>query len=138
MLKVAAHASAEEIKDSYRALALEYHPDKNTLPQAALAFAQLQEAWEVLRDAAKRRDYDQRLLRDKDAALQQRVVVESTHVSGAIEEDDLDEDEHTGLPAYQCRCGGVIVIDEATQRSTRVTVLSCPSCSLRYRYLKPQ
>lgn len=52
-------ASAEEIRRAYRKLARQYHPDVNKQAEAAQRFAQVNEAYEVLSDAEKRRKYDQ-------------------------------------------------------------------------------
>ena len=48
-----------EIKSAYRKLARELHPDRNKAADAAKKFAEVQEAYEVLSDADKRRKYDQ-------------------------------------------------------------------------------
>lgn len=55
-------SSSEEIRATYRRLALRYHPDKNpgTEAAAAEAFCRLQSAYAVLGDVAKRLAYDQR------------------------------------------------------------------------------
>ena len=59
-LGVAKDASAEDIKKSYRKLALKYHPDKNPGDKAAEeAFKELGEAYEALSDTQKRAAYDQ-------------------------------------------------------------------------------
>src|SRR5262245_29699600 len=60
ILEVERSASAEEIKKSYRKLAVKYHPDKNPGDKAAEEkFKELGEAYEALSDQQKRAAYDQ-------------------------------------------------------------------------------
>jgi molecular chaperone DnaJ len=58
VLGVARTASPEEIRRAFRRLARQYHPDVNRDPGAADQFKEVNEAYEVLSDAEKRRDYD--------------------------------------------------------------------------------
>ncbi len=58
-LEVAKDASAEELKKSYRKLAMKCHPDRNPGDKAAEArFKEVSEAYEILKDDQKRAAYD--------------------------------------------------------------------------------
>ena len=57
-LDVSPEASPEEIQRSYRALARRYHPDRNPLPAAAKLMAEINAAYGVLRQPARRAAYD--------------------------------------------------------------------------------
>ena len=59
VLGVSKDASASEIKSAFRKLAKKYHPDVCKEPDAASKFKEVQEAYEVLSDETKRRQYDQ-------------------------------------------------------------------------------
>jgi molecular chaperone DnaJ len=59
VLGVAKNSSADEIKKSYRKVAMQYHPDRNPGDKAAEEkFKEAAEAYEVLSDADKRAQYD--------------------------------------------------------------------------------
>src|SRR5438132_12742042 len=59
VLGVGRNSPAEEIKRSYRKLAVKFHPDKNPGdPHAEERFKELGEAYDVLMDADKRAAYD--------------------------------------------------------------------------------
>lgn len=52
-------ATADEIRKAYRKLARKYHPDVNKADDAVTKFAEVQEAYDTLSDAEKRKMYDQ-------------------------------------------------------------------------------
>lgn len=59
ILGVDRKATSEQIKQAYRRLARKYHPDVSKEKNAEEQFKNVQEAYEVLKDAEKRSAYDQ-------------------------------------------------------------------------------
>jgi molecular chaperone DnaJ len=57
-LGVSRNATQDEIKSAYRKLALQYHPDRNKSPDAEGKFREMSEAYAILADQEKRRQYD--------------------------------------------------------------------------------
>jgi len=57
-LGVEKKASNKEIKKAFRKLALKYHPDKNPDKDTSKKFQEIAEAYEILGDEDKRRQYD--------------------------------------------------------------------------------
>ncbi|MFO7543342.1 MAG: DnaJ domain-containing protein [Thiobacillus sp.] len=71
-LGVSPGAAPDAIKSAYRKKAAQYHPDKNQSPDAPMRFREVQEAYEVLSDAERRKafdDYRQRSLIDDPLAV---------------------------------------------------------------------
>ena len=58
VLGVPRDADAETIKNAFRELALEYHPDRNKSPGATERFKEIAEAYGILSDPKKRAQYD--------------------------------------------------------------------------------
>ncbi|PNH40162.1 hypothetical protein VD0004_g6786 [Verticillium dahliae] len=58
-LGVGKSASASEIKKAYYGLAKKYHPDTNKDASAKETFGEIQSAYEILSDPAKKQQYDQ-------------------------------------------------------------------------------
>src|SRR3954465_11129196 len=58
VLGVGRSATEDEIRKSYRRLALQFHPDRNKEAGAADQFKEVKEAYEILSDGEKRSLYD--------------------------------------------------------------------------------
>ena len=70
ILGININATTIDIKKSYRKLAIKYHPDKNNnSKESEEIFKKISEAYEVLSNKEKRRDYDSQY-HYKDNSLQ--------------------------------------------------------------------
>jgi len=58
-LELDKNASIDEIRKSFRTLALKYHPDKNKDESAKEKFMRIVEAYEILSDANGKKNYDE-------------------------------------------------------------------------------
>ncbi|MDG7001986.1 MAG: DnaJ domain-containing protein [Nitrososphaerota archaeon] len=58
VLGVPKDATIDQIKASYRKLAMQYHPDRNKSKDAEEKFKEISEAYAVLSDDSKRAEYD--------------------------------------------------------------------------------
>ncbi len=59
ILGVSKGATTEDIKKAYRVLAMKHHPDRSNGPESDKKFKEASDAYQVLSDPAKRRQYDQ-------------------------------------------------------------------------------
>jgi TPR repeat protein len=72
ILGVSDTAEIEVITAAYRALMRKYHPDTNPSPSSGEKAKEINEAYEVLRDAGKRRNYDQQRQASKGGQSQEQ------------------------------------------------------------------
>ncbi len=70
ILGISRTASQAEAKRAFRKLAVIYHPDKNPDPAAEQFFKEVNEAYDVIGDPEKRRDYDFRFVNAFTAIVQ--------------------------------------------------------------------
>lgn len=61
VLGVEQTANSDEIKKAYRRLSLQYHPDRNSTPDAIKTFQKINDAHEILSDKQSRSEYDMQL-----------------------------------------------------------------------------
>ena len=90
ILGVRRDANAEEIRKAFRELALRFHPDRNVgnLQEAEERFEEINEAYEVLSDEQKRRQYDR--LIGWSGYRRKTIVVEDIFGDTFKDSPDLD------------------------------------------------
>jgi molecular chaperone DnaJ len=86
ILGVPKNATLDEIKKAYRKLALKYHPDKNKSPDAEEKFKEISEAYGVLSDETKRRQYDQFGHAGIDSRYTQEDIFKNIHFEDIFED----------------------------------------------------
>lgn len=67
VLELNRNASLDEIRKSFRTLALRYHPDKNKNTESKEKFMKIVEAYETLSDVNGKRNYDESITIKKDS-----------------------------------------------------------------------
>lgn len=102
------------------------------------AFHQIQKAYDILRDPAKRRAYDESLERSKekeawvnDGAIEVQLSEMEKEICAVLYGEGEEEVEQT-VYFYDCRCGHTfeIVQDELLEKSEVGRVWQCEGCSL--------
>ena len=58
VLGVPRSATQKEIKKAYKTLAIQWHPDKNDSPEAEEKFMEIADAYQILTDDEKRREWE--------------------------------------------------------------------------------
>ncbi len=58
ILKIPKNATQKEIKNQFRKLVKEWHPDRNPDPSTKEKMAEINKAYEILSDAERRKNYD--------------------------------------------------------------------------------
>lgn len=59
ILGISRHATAQDIKSAYRAMSMQWHPDKNPETDVTEIMQNINEAYAILKDNSKRERYDQ-------------------------------------------------------------------------------
>jgi len=73
ILQITPIATFADVHKAYRTLAMQFHPDRNATPDAGAMMATINEAYAVLSDPARRREYDR-----------ERIAIEPFDVAGPV------------------------------------------------------
>ena len=85
VLGITPDATATDIKKAYRRLSMMYHPDRNKEEDTTAKFQELSEAYEILSDPIKKKDYDETL----DDPLEPEQ--EQTNTTGGFTQDAIGQ-----------------------------------------------
>ncbi|WP_230472141.1 J domain-containing protein [Kingella kingae] len=107
-LHLAPDASEAEIRQAYRRLSKQYHPDLNTAPDAHRIMQLINQAYEVLSDPKKRTEHDlwiaqQRMARAADAMANNRPA---THRCGAYTNRSHAQQNEVAQKTHRRDCTG--------------------------------
>lgn len=97
ILEISPRASIETIKAAYKALCKKYHPDASSEGaqsgdvRSGERMIRLNEAYAILSDESRRRDYDARLRRQAAAASEQTSHVSHTSHEDGTQQEKTDE-----------------------------------------------
>lgn len=80
-LGISEKATSAEIRAAYRRLALQHHPDRSTAPDAAEKFSRISEAYQVVSDPDRRREYDTLLTLEAERQARASARVQATAAS---------------------------------------------------------
>jgi curved DNA-binding protein CbpA len=81
VLQVDVHADADIIATVHRRLAQRYHPDLDPSPEASVRMLEINQAYDVLKSAEQRANYDAELTRRRDRRNADRFVKRPTDFS---------------------------------------------------------
>jgi DnaJ-class molecular chaperone len=142
ILGVPATASVDELQEAYRRLARAYHPDVSGA-DTARQFHEVQQAWEVLRDAQRRLEYDRQRQRSSRpsspaTAARHRPVARPGSFAEAwfgglgplFTEADRTVHLELRMSPSESACGGEVAVELPAFRR-------CSECGGRRRYWFP-
>ncbi|VVC35353.1 Zinc finger, DPH-type,DnaJ domain,ALKBH8, RNA recognition motif,Oxoglutarate/iron-dependent [Cinara cedri] len=124
--------SFETLKENYRKLLIKFHPDKSISSSTTAACAELNKAWNVLKDPDAKKAYDEQIEQsDIDTEV---TVFETLNVS------DLENNEMSDTLSYRCRCGGSFLVPKSIVLNVdqiEPILFPCDDCSLFIKIILP-
>ncbi|MGK7876157.1 MAG: DnaJ domain-containing protein [Xenococcaceae cyanobacterium] len=150
ILQIPRDATIEEIKTAFRRLVRQYHPDLNPENPAASAekFREICEAYKILSDSVRRREYNQKSEFDRSEQTTNRLNYQDFYVRGvekALEKDYQEAIENYTLAiqlnpgfveAYLKRCEARYKLrdDRGVLEDCRQALEIDPNCAQAYYY----
>lgn len=122
----------ETLKDNYRKLLVRLHPDKSISSSSTAACAELNKAWNILKDSDLKKTYDEQIEQcDIDTEV---TIFETLNIS------DLENNEIEDTFSYNCRCGGLFLVPKSMVDNVyqmEPILFPCDDCSLFVKIILP-
>ncbi|XP_025411118.1 alkylated DNA repair protein alkB homolog 8-like isoform X2 [Sipha flava] len=120
------------LKENYRKLLVKLHPDKSISSSTTAACAELNEAWNVLKDPNSKKVYDEKIEQcDIDTVV---TIFETLIVT------ELENNEDDDTMSYRCRCGGLFLVPKSmihNVSNVEPILFPCDDCSLFIEVILP-
>ncbi|KAK7595407.1 hypothetical protein V9T40_013232 [Parthenolecanium corni] len=129
ILRCSIDASHDQLKSNYKKLILLHHPDKSG-ESTSDRFHLIQEAWDVLGDSHKRKQFDEEL--KLFYSYTKNVILYDT-----VKVDELNHDSDGDYK--MCRCGGHYYVTNDLKillRSLHAVYIPCPFCSFTLKVIE--
>ena len=138
VLQVDNTASLREIKNAYNAMVRRSHPDRistETSSECSLEFISIQNAWEVLRDSKKRKEYDKSL--QTIAYRCNKVPIAYCVALNDCDEFSNNSGESGSEFEYACRCGDYFEFTVTKQQISEcdTIIMQCDTCCLNLKVI---
>lgn len=117
--------SFEELKENYRKLLVKLHPDKSISLSTSDACAELNKAWNILKDPDSKKKYDEE--------MEQNNIDTEVTIFETLNVNDLDSNESDDTLSYRCRCGGLFFVPKSMIFGVdqfKPILFPCDDCSL--------
>lgn len=125
--------SFEALKENYRKLLVKLHPDKNISSSTTAACAELNKAWNVLKDPDSKKMYDEQ--------IEQNNIDTEVSIFETLSVADLEDDNEDEALSYRCRCGGLFLVPKSmilnVRHQTEHLLFPCDDCSLFIELVLP-
>lgn len=120
------------MKESYRKLLIKYHPDKSISSSTTATCAEINKAWNVLKDPDSKKLYDEQI---EQSDIDTEVTVFETLNVGDLENNEMDD-----TLSYKCRCGGSFLVLKSivfNVHQVEPILFPCDDCSLFIKIVLP-
>lgn len=125
--------SFETLKENYRKLLVKLHPDKSISSSTTAACAELNNAWNILKDPVSKKMYDEQ--------IEQNNIDTEVTIFETLNVNDLEDNNKDDTLSYRCRCGGLFSVPKSmilnVGQQIDPLLFPCDDCSLFIELVLP-